>query len=85
MGSILWFGVYQVSEEGMLSKEEQAYDRGLLIATMEALLIESVEPPQNRRRGDEFQAVEFLQVEDPEIEKSRLRALLVQMQQKLGA
>jgi hypothetical protein len=51
---------------------------------MEALLIESVEPSQNRRRGDEFRAVEFLQAEDPEIELNKMRALLGQMQTKLG-
>jgi hypothetical protein len=79
-----WFGVYPVSESGDLKKDEQQYDRQLLIATMEALLIESVEPSQNRRRGDEFRAVEFLQTEDPEIELNRMRALIGQMQTKLG-
>ena len=66
-----WFGIYQVSESGKLVLERQTYDESILIATMEALLIEAVEPKQNRRRGDEFQAIEFLQVEDPEIEKTR--------------
>lgn len=79
-----WFGVYGVSENGELNVTEPTYDRTLLIATMEALLIESVEPSQNRRRGDEFRAVEFLQAEDPEIELNRMRALLGQMQTKLG-
>lgn len=79
-----WFGVYPVSESGELKKGEQQYDRQLLIATMEALLIESVEPSQNRKRGDEFRAVEFLQTEDPEIELNRMKALLVQMQAKLS-
>jgi hypothetical protein len=79
-----WFGVYSVSDSGELETSEQNNDRGILIATMEALLIESVEPSQNRRRGDEFRAVEFLQAEDPEIELIRMRALLGQMQSKLG-
>ncbi len=35
-----------------------------LIATLEALLIEGLEPPQNRRQGDGFNAVEFIQVPD---------------------
>jgi hypothetical protein len=34
---------------------------------MEALLIEGLEPPQNRRRGDDFRAVEYLQAEDREL------------------
>jgi HB1/ASXL restriction endonuclease-like protein with HTH domain len=79
-----WFGVYSVSGNGELEMGDPVYDRKLLIATMEALLIESVEPSQNRRRGDEFRAVEFLQAEDPEIELIRMRALLGQMQSKLG-
>jgi hypothetical protein len=79
-----WFGVYRVSGTGELEMGDPVYDRELLIATMEALLIESVEPSQNRRRGDEFRAVEFLQAEDPEIELIRMRALLGQMQSKLG-
>lgn len=78
-----WFGVHRVSEDGSLNKDEQTYDRGLLIATMEALLIESVEPTQNRRRGDDFSAVEFLQADDPEVEKIKKKALLAEMQSKL--
>jgi hypothetical protein len=38
----------------------------VVVATMEAVLIEGLEPRQNRKRGDDFQAVEFLQFEDPE-------------------
>jgi len=79
-----WFGVYRVSGSGKLEMGDPVYDREVLIATMEALLIESVEPSQNRRRGDEFRAVEFLQAEDPEIALIRMRALLGQMQSKLG-
>jgi len=79
-----WFGVYGVSESGGLDKSDPTYDRTLLIATMEALLIESVEPSQNRQRGAEFRAVEFLQVEDPEVERIKKRALIAEMQSKLG-
>ena len=78
-----WFGVYKVSESGELDSSEQRYDRGLLIATMEALLIEAVEPRQNRRAGDRFSAVEFIQVEDPEIEKAKKRAMLTELQNRL--
>jgi hypothetical protein len=79
-----WFGVFSVAENGELREDGENYDRAFLIATMEALLIESVEPSQNRRRGDDFRAVEFLQAEDPEIELTRMRALIGQMQSKLG-
>jgi hypothetical protein len=55
----------------------------MLIATMEALLIEGLEPPQNRKRGDDFRAVEFLQVEDPEIQKDQIRQLMDDLKKKL--
>ncbi len=79
-----WFGVLPVDANGVLQQGGEHYNRALLIATMEALLIESVEPPQNRRRGDDFRAVEFLQAEYPEIELAKMKALMHQMQAKLG-
>ena len=64
-----WFGVFPVTAEGEL-EEGYAQSFGMLglVATMEALLIESLEPPQNRKSGYDFRAVEFLQVEDSRIE-----------------
>ena len=50
---------------------------------MEALLIEGLEPPQNRKRGDDFGAVEFLQVEDPELEKAQIHQLMDELKKKL--
>ena len=44
-----------------------------MIETLEALLIESLEPPLNRRRGDNFSGAEYLQVPDPEIEGRRMK------------
>ena len=49
---------------------------GTLISTTEALLIEGPEPPQNRRQGDGFNAVEFIQATDPAIEQNRKKQLL---------
>jgi hypothetical protein len=51
-------------------------DINTVIITMEAILIEGLEPRQNRRRGDELQALEFIQVEDPSIERERKAALV---------
>ena len=78
-----WFGVHGVSEDGELNLSNPSYDRTLLIATMEALLIESVEPSQNRKRGDEFRAVEFLQTEDPEVAAIKKRAIIAELAAKL--
>jgi hypothetical protein len=80
-----WFGVYPVSASGALDTKVDLsrINIDVVIATMEAVLIEGLEPRQNRRRGDEFQAVEFLQFEDPEIEKTRrlaaIRSLAAQL------
>jgi hypothetical protein len=55
----------------------------MLIVTMEALLIEGLEPPQNRKRGDDFRAVEFLQVEDPEIQNAQRVRLMEEIMKRL--
>jgi len=79
-----WFGVYPVSGEGVLNSSAVGqYDMTMLIVTMEALLIEGLEPPQNRKRGDDFRAVEFLQVEDPELQKSKVLSLMEELKSKL--
>ena len=54
-----------------------------LIVTMEAILIEGLEPPQNRKRGDDFSAVEFTQVEDPEIQKNRAYELIEKLKKNV--
>jgi len=51
---------------------------------MEALLIEALEPPQNRKRGDGFSAVEFIQVPNPDLEKKQKKALLAELGKNLG-
>jgi hypothetical protein len=55
-----------------------------LIATMEALLIEGLEPPQNRRQGEGFNAVQFIQEPDPEVMRERDRRVLAQLSQNVG-
>jgi HB1, ASXL, restriction endonuclease HTH domain len=79
-----WFGVYPVSESGELNTAAvENYNLDMLIVTMEALLIEGLEPPQNRKRGDDFRAVEFLQVEDPSIQKAQILQLIDELKKKL--
>jgi hypothetical protein len=68
----------------MTAFSRQAFGIDDLIATMEALLIEGLEPPQNRKRGDDFSAVEFTQVEDPELQKSREYELLEKLKRKMS-
>ncbi|MAN97575.1 HTH domain-containing protein [uncultured Roseovarius sp.] len=71
-----WFGLRSVSEEGQLRDvDTSSIDRDTLIATLEAVLIEALEPPQNRRRGDQFSAIEYLQVADPDKDKQKIDAI----------
>jgi hypothetical protein len=51
----------------------------IVIATMEGVLIEGLNPRQNRKRGDDFQAIEFLQVEDPKLEMNRKLAIFQEL------
>lgn len=79
-----WFGVRGVSTDGTLGPMPGANIAvESLIATMEALLIEGLEPPQNRRQGEGFNAVEFLQHSDPEISRKRSLDVLSAMQERL--
>jgi hypothetical protein len=43
---------------------------------MEAVLIEALEPRQNRKRGDDLSGVEYIQKEDPEISRRLLKETL---------
>jgi hypothetical protein len=69
-----WFGVYPVNEDGTLRADADFSHLSIdvVIATMEAILIEAIEPRQNRKRGDtNFEDIEYLQREDPKIKQKR--------------
>ncbi len=78
-----WFGLCPVEEDGSLARPAGGQSAEQFIAAMEALLIEALEPAQNRRRGDGFTAVEFIQADDPELHKAQLKAAIAQLQSKL--
>lgn len=71
-----WFGLLPVSEQGVLGALPSTFDAAKLIPALEAILIEALEPRQNRKRGDDLAAVEYIQRVDPEIEKKRVKATL---------
>ena len=82
-----WFGVFPVESSGELKLDSDfsKVDIDTVIVTMEAVLIEGLEPRQNRKRGDaEFQAIEFLQVEDPKLETNRKLSLIQELAAKLS-
>ncbi len=68
-----WFGLLPVSDEGELGSLPRTFGSDRLVPAVEAVLIEALEPRQNRKRGDDLSAVEYLQEEDPEIEKARIK------------
>lgn len=69
-----WFGLKGVDDKGSLVPVSlEANNEAVVIETLEAILIETLEPPQNRKRGDQFAATEYLQVQDPDISKERAR------------
>lgn len=68
-----WFGLRAVNEDGSLQDAPIAWTHSIVIQTLEALLIESLEPPLNKKGGDNFSGAEYLQVSSPHIEKNRIR------------
>lgn len=79
-----WFGLRNVRENGSLSEPSTAWTQNVVIETLEALLIESLEPPLNRRRGDNLSAIEYLQSVDPDIEKGRKMRTLDELMRAAG-
>lgn len=78
-----WFGLLDVTEEGYLKEVPLATRLAAMISTLEALLIESLEPPQNRQRGDGFSAVEYIQDIDPELREREIQNTLRSLEQKM--
>lgn len=78
-----WFGLLPVSNNGKLGTLAESYVAAKLIPALEAILIEALEPRQNRKRGDDLAAVEYLQKVDPEIEKKKVKATLDAVLNKL--
>lgn len=80
-----WFGLLPVSEVGDLGSLPESYDALKIIPAVEAILIESLEPRQNRKRGDDLSAAEYIQKEDPEMQKKRVKQTLELALNKLNS
>ncbi len=78
-----WFGLYSVSDAGKLEEKSLTPTFASIVSAFEAILIETLEPPQNRRRGDDFTAVEYIQDIDPELREQELQSTLRSIEQKL--
>jgi hypothetical protein len=80
-----WFGFYPVNESGKLNTEITLEDITIqnLGDILEAILIESIEPRQNRKQGNLFLGLEFLQQEAPEIKKKLKEQIIKELTDKL--
>jgi len=80
-----WFGFYPVTEDAKLNlnvkfKEFTIQNIGDIL---EAILIESIEPRQNRKQGNSFVGLEYLQQEAPEIKKKLKQQIIQELTDKL--
>jgi hypothetical protein len=71
-----WFGLLPISETGQIGELPTTYIATNIIPALEAILIEALEPRQNRKRGDDLSSVEYIQKNDPAIEKKRIKAII---------
>lgn len=79
-----WYGLYQVTDKGGLIKDVGNIAAVSLIRALEAVLIESMEPRQNRKRGDDFSGMEYIQKVDPQIERERKMAIIKELEGSLN-
>lgn len=77
-----WFGLRPVLSDGKLGDPAENFGTDLVVATMEALSIEGLEPPQNRRQGDAMVGQEYQQSVDHELkEQAAMQTLLRKLMQ----
>lgn len=77
-----WFGLLGVTQEGNLRESPLNSSLAALVTTLESLLIEALEPPQNRKRGDDF-AAEYIQDIDPELKEREIQSTLRSIESKM--
>ena len=75
-----WFGLLQVKPNGELEEwDSQEFTQEQIAITLEALLIEGLEPKQNRQGGQNLGAIEYIQVEDPNLKKKKRAEFLAEL------
>lgn len=79
-----WYGIHEVTESGEIRPQTNlGLGASQIIVELEAVLIEALEPPLNRRRGDGLRAVEYIQVEDPAIREQHVLSMMSELQANL--
>lgn len=81
-----WFGFYPVNESGKLINDIRFDDLTIeqIGDLLEAILIESIEPRQNRRQGNLFYGLEYLQQEAPELKERKIKQTIQAMVDKFN-
>lgn len=76
-----WFGFRKVNDDTGKLEEVPAADGGVgkLSDMLEAVLIEAMEPPANRKRGTGIEGCEFLQVTSSDHKKEEAKKMLNEM------
>jgi len=59
-----------------LKELPSSYNGASIIPALEAIIIEALEPRQNRKRGDDLLAVEYIQKEDPTVLRKLKKQIL---------
>ncbi len=80
-----WFGFYGVAEDGKLIMNDfhnTNFSIENVANALEAILIEGLEPRQNRKAGNDF-GYEFLQATDPKIEKKKQKDFMDKIREHL--
>ncbi len=80
-----WFGFYPVNKDGNLNISDVNFSNINIENVgdeLESMLIEIIEPRQNRKRGNLFGDCEYLQKEDPKIEEQREDDLFEKIKQR---
>jgi hypothetical protein len=80
-----WFGFFPVNDNGKLISDIKLDHITIqnLGDILEAILIESIEPRQNRKQGNLFFGLEYLQQEAPEIKKKLKEQIIRELTDKL--
>jgi hypothetical protein len=79
-----WFGFYPVNNSGNLKTDIKLENIHIehLGDLLEAILIESIEPRQNRRQGNLFNGIEYLQQEAPELKDKKMKQTIQDLTEK---
>jgi hypothetical protein len=77
-----WFGTLVPTNDGTLKESNFTVSEATITSAFEALLIEALEPPQNRKQGDGFAGSEYVQEQDPKNKKKQIATMLHEIEHK---